>query len=81
MKDTVTEILKSVLDAVFSFWTFMFSFVIFMIYMGVTVSEADRKKEEDRRRMTEACYSVGMVVVNTDAGLRCAAPQSLIKVK
>lgn len=75
------EVLKSLADFVFRFETFMFLMVVGFLYFVMTfvVEEADRRVET--ARITGVCYSQGMVLVDTDAGQRCADPGSLVKVK
>ena len=63
---------------------FTFIFIILgglFIYAMFQVAEAGNIARENTRKLTEACYSQGLVLVETDAGQRCVAPQSLVKVK
>jgi hypothetical protein len=72
---------KSLADYVFSFGTFCVLFggsFLFLIFTIAGQSEVTRKETQ---RITEACYSQGMILVRTDAGQRCVLPQSLVKVK
>lgn len=46
-----------------------------------SANEAEDKRQAETRQLTEACYSQGMVLIDTDAGQRCADPRSLVKVK
>ena len=73
--------LKSVADVVFSFGMFMFLFATGCIFLMVSIINADERNREATRIATEACYSQGMVLVQSDAGQRCVLPQSLVKVK
>lgn len=61
----------------FIFMAFVGVFVWFLIAMG----EASNEARENTRKLTEACYSQGLVLVETDAGKRCADPRTLVKVK
>ena len=73
--------LKSLADYVFSFGMFMFlvcAGFVFVVYTLVTTENSNR---EATRAATEACYSQGMVLVQSDAGQRCVLPQSLVKVQ
>lgn len=73
--------MNKVFDFVFRFETFvvlMFGLVVYGIYM---VFDAENKTRAETQRLTEACYSQGMVVVRTDAGQLCADPRTLVKVK
>lgn len=81
MKDTITDIFKFLIDAIFNFWTFMLVMTVSFIWIAVESSENDAKIKEQTRIATEACYAQGMVLVQSDAGPRCASPQSLVKVK
>ena len=81
MKQTIIDITKTLFDAIFSFFTFLFLAFGFIIWMCVVSAENTAKEKEQLRIATEACYNQGMVLVNTDAGQRCTAPQSLVKVK
>lgn len=81
MKDTAITVVKSVFDVIFSFWTIFIVCAGFLMYIGVESAENEAKAKEQNRLLTEACYNQGMVLVNTDAGQRCAAPQSLVKIK
>jgi hypothetical protein len=75
------EFFKSLADYVFSFGMFMFLVVTGFVYVLITVSNAESHRREATRVATEICYSQGLVLVDTDAGQRCVAPQSLVKVK
>ena len=73
--------LKSVADYVFSFGMFMFLFCTgLVLLLSAIVMESNEQRERTQLR-TEACYSQGMVLVQSDAGQRCVLPQSLVKVK
>lgn len=75
------EVLKSLTDFVFRFETFMFLIVVGFVYSLIAVLRADSERVEQTQQLTEACYSQGMVLVDTDAGQRCADPRTLVKVK
>ena len=75
------DIVKSIVDGIFNFWTFMLVMTVLFIWIGVQATENDDKIKEQTRIATEACYAQGMVLVQSDAGPRCASPQSLVKVK
>ena len=75
------DIVKSLADYVFSFGMFMFLVCTGFVFVMVTVVNADQRNREATRVATEICYSQGLVLVDTDAGQRCVAPQSLVKVK
>ena len=62
--------------------TFIFvAFAGAFIWLMFAMAESSTQARENTRRLTEACYSQGMVLVSTDAGQRCVSPQSLVKVK
>ena len=75
------NIFKSLADYVFSFGMFMFLVCTGFVFVMVTVINAENERNELTRQRTEACYSQGLVLVDTDAGQRCVSPQSLVKVK
>jgi cytochrome c-type biogenesis protein CcmH/NrfG len=75
------EFFKSLADYVFSFGMFMFLFVVGVVLLMSGIVAAENKAREQTQKITEACYSQGMVLVHSDAGQRCVLPQSLVKVK
>ncbi len=75
------EFFKSLADYVFSFGTFCLLFGGAFIFLIFSITEQEEINRKETRRITEACYAQGMVLVQSDAGERCAAPQSLVKVK
>lgn len=75
------EFFKSLADYVFSFGTFCVLFAASFIFLILTISEQSEVARKETQRITEACYSQGMILVQTDAGQRCVLPQSLVKVK
>jgi hypothetical protein len=75
------EFFKSLADYVFSFGMFMFLFVVGVVLLMSGIVAAENKAREQTQLRTEACYSQGMVLVQSDAGQRCVLPQSLLKVK
>lgn len=81
MLDKFNSVLMSVFSFVFSFWTMIPLVVVLIIWMGVTSDENAAKEKEARRAATELCYTQGMVLVETDAGPRCADPRGLLKLK
>lgn len=75
------NIVKSLCDYVFSFGMFMFLVCAGFVFTMITVVNAENQRQEATRVATEICYSQGLVLVDTDAGQRCASPQSLVKIK
>jgi hypothetical protein len=77
--------LKTLADYVFSFSMLMFLVVVgFVLLLSGLLSgivAAENKAREQTQLRTEACYSQGMVLIQSDAGQRCVLPQSLVKVK
>lgn len=72
---------KSLADYVFSFGTFCVLLVGSFIFLILTISEQEESNRKETQLRTEACYSQGMVLIQSDAGQRCVLPQSLVKVK
>lgn len=57
----------------------MITMLVLFVWSAVMLIESGQKANETVRKLTDVCYSQGMVLVNTDAGQRCADPQSLVK--
>jgi hypothetical protein len=77
----MNKFFKSLADYVFSFGTFCVLVVASFVFLLLTISEQEHINRKEKQRITEACYSQGMVLVRSDAGERCVLPQSLVKVK
>lgn len=75
------KFLEFVVDYVFSFGTFCLILGGVAIWAMTGVFEQEKINRENYKVAVEACYSQGMVLVDTDAGQRCVSPQSLVKVK
>ena len=75
------NIVNTIFDHVFSLTTLCLLIGFGFVWFIIAISNAERKNQELIREATEACYNQGMVPVDTDAGQRCALPQSLVKVK
>jgi hypothetical protein len=73
--------LKTLADYVFSFGMFMFLFVVGVVLLLSSIVAAESEQRKQTQLRTEACYSQGMVLIQSDAGQRCVLPQSLVKVK
>jgi hypothetical protein len=75
------EFFKSLADYVFSFGMFMFLFCtgVLLLLSAIMIKTEEQRKQTQLR--VEACYSQGMVLIQSDAGQRCVLPQSLVKVK
>lgn len=74
MKNNVTDVLKSLIDNVFSFGFFMFIGGLALIYLLISVSNQDTARNA-------ACLKAGMVQVRTDGGNFCVAPTHLVEMK
>jgi FMN-dependent NADH-azoreductase len=77
----MNKFLKDLFDKVFSVPMVLFLFAASFLCFIFSIAEQDRTHRAETQQVTEACYAQGMVVVNTDAGKRCADPRSLVKVK
>ena len=75
------EFFKLVADYVFSFWTFVLLVGFLFGWILISITDQERANRKQTLALTEACYSQGMVLVQTDAGKRCVDPKSLVKVK
>lgn len=75
------DIVKSVVDGIFSFYTIWFGLVILFILLIINVAEKENADDEQKRVATEVCYNQGLILVDTDAGKYCVDPKSLVKVK
>lgn len=74
MKNTVTDVLKSLIDNVFSFGFFMFIAGLGVVYLLVAASNQEQVRNA-------ACLKAGMVQVRTDGGNFCVAPTNLVEMK
>jgi hypothetical protein len=70
-----------VVDTFFSGFTLILIFGGILFYTIFNIHEAQEVARKNTQKITEACYSQGMVVVRTDAGQLCADPRTLVKVK
>ena len=75
------KFLEFIMDVVFSAATLLLIFFSLFVYVMFSVAEAQEVTRKNTQKITEACYSQGMVVVRTDVGQRCADPRTLVKVK
>ena len=84
MKNIFSDVSKFVSDIfkfIFSGWTLFFVTVGLFCLLIINITDQEIADRELNRQRIEACYNSGMVLVSTDAGPRCATPQSLVKVK
>jgi len=75
------KFLEFVEDKVFSGFTLFLIFGGLFFYALISVAAQNIAAKEEARAITAACYTQGMVLVDTDAGRRCADPKSLVVVK
>ena len=75
------NILKTVVDNVFSFGGFMTAAGVVVILLVMAAIKQDNAKEALAMATTKACYDSGMIKVDTDAGFYCVVPSNLVKVK
>lgn len=59
----------------------MITMLALFVWSAVMLIESGQKTAETVRKLTDVCYSQGMVLVTTDAGARCADPRTLVTVK
>jgi hypothetical protein len=81
MKDDIFKFFNDIFKFVFSGWTLFFVAVASFMWLVINIGNATSAERELNRQRIEACYNAGMVLVSTDAGPRCATPQSLVKIK
>ena len=68
------NIVKDIIDNVFSFGFFMFIGGIAAIYLLIAASNQTEARNA-------ACYKAGMVQVRTDGGHYCVVPANLVEIK
>lgn len=75
---------EGVFDVVFSLPTFLIGlFVGFGLLTWADWADVSQENAEKelRAKQTAYCYSLGQVLVTTDAGRHCVAPESLTVIK
>jgi hypothetical protein len=77
----VFKFFNDIFKFIFSGWTLFLVAVALFMWLVINIGNANSADRELNRQRIEACYNAGMVLVSTDAGPRCATPQSLIKIK
>jgi hypothetical protein len=77
----VSKFFNDIFKFIFSGWTLFLVAVVLFVLIIINISKQETADRELNRQRIEACYNAGMVLVSTDAGPRCATPQSLVKVK
>jgi hypothetical protein len=72
---------EGVFEAVFSFTTFMLMVFLLLGYAMTQAVLNEREEQALEQATVKACYNVGLVKVDTEAGVYCVAPANLVKVK
>lgn len=75
------NIVNNILDRVFSFSTLFIIMIALTMYALTRVVQQDQQQQEEYRLQVAACYNVGMVRVESEAGPRCALPSNLPAIK
>ncbi len=73
--------LEGVFDVVFSLPTFIIGLIVGFALLIMGVAGAEQEEKELRTKQTAYCYSLGQVLVTSDAGRHCVAPQNLTVIK
>jgi hypothetical protein len=73
--------LEGVFDVVFSVPTFLIGLCVGMGLLIMAVAKSENEKKELYIKQTAYCYSIGQVLVATDAGRHCVAPENLTVIK
>jgi hypothetical protein len=73
--------LEGVFDVVFSIPTFLIGLIVGFALLIMSVVKSENAAEDLRINQTAYCYSLGQVLVETDAGRHCVAPENLTVIK
>jgi hypothetical protein len=73
--------LEGVFDVVFSLPTFLIGLIVGFGLLIIGVAKSENAEKELRAKQTAYCYSLGEVLVTSDAGRRCVAPENLTAIK
>jgi hypothetical protein len=73
--------LEGVFDVVFSLPTFLIGLIVGFGLLIIDVAAAEQGEKELRTKQTAYCYSLGEVLVTSDAGRHCVAPENLTVIK
>jgi hypothetical protein len=73
--------LEGVFDVVFSLPTFLIGLIVGFGLLIMSVVKSENAEKELRINQTAYCYSLGQVLVSTDAGRHCVAPENLTVIK
>lgn len=69
---------ERVFNFIFSETTLLIAFISFMTYSVYSIIDRIVEQEKTWQADVAYCYNLGMVLVDTDAGQRCVAPQNLV---
>jgi uncharacterized BrkB/YihY/UPF0761 family membrane protein len=75
------KIVEKIFDVVFSFGTFFVLGCALFAYLILQIAEGEKADKELLAKQTAYCYSLGQILVKTDAGRHCVAPESLTVIK
>ena len=75
------NIMQGVFDVVFSIPTFLIGLCVGFGLLIMAVAKSENAEKELVIKQTAYCYSLGQVLVTTDAGRHCVAPESLTVIK
>ena len=75
------NVLQGVFDVVFSIPTFLIGLCVGMGLLIMAVAKSENAEKELRAKQTAYCYSLGQVLVTSDAGRHCVAPENLTVIK
>jgi hypothetical protein len=73
--------LEGVFDVVFSVPTFLIGLAVGFGLLIMAVAKSEQEEKELRAKQTAYCYSLGQVLVTSDAGRHCVAPENLAIIK
>lgn len=75
------DIVKLILDRVFNFTTLIAISFALLIFLFIRLDQMEGLERDERKLQVAACYNTGMVLVESDAGPRCAKPSDLAAIK
>jgi hypothetical protein len=75
------NVMQGVFDVVFSIPTFLIGLIVGFGLLIIGVAKSENAERELRIKQTAYCYSLGEVLVETDAGRHCVAPENLTIIK
>lgn len=75
------DIVNLIMDRIFSFGTLIAIIVALFFFLIIRVGQNEKQEREELRLQVAACYNIGMVRVESDAGPRCALPANLPAIK